>query len=366
VGDKVISSTTITPSPHHSLTPSVLHRVTSSPFPVKQSGDKNMTPRKILLIGPLVLAALACNVTGGLTPLPINEVATSVAATQTALAGVVTPTERATETSVPPTSTSETVPTSESPATNTPAPGETPPPQANEQEAILILEPSLNASGISSVTSPVHVSGQSDPAFEQSIVVEVTDQNGAVVGQVPTQIQADVGQRGPFSADVTFKINEDQPGRISVYMTSARDGGVIHLSSVEVMLLASGSASIVPGQPRPEFITIFNPAFLAHLSGGNIHVTGFSDYVFESQLGVKLCGEGGSGAADPICGTVDNVLGEGVAMLNVTEMGQPGPFAGDVAYKISGPMPGRVVVFEASPRDGGLTHVSTVEVMLEP
>jgi len=325
-----------------------------------------MTPRKILLIGPLILAALACNVTGGLTPLPINEVATSVAATQTAFASVATPTDRATDTSVPPTSTSESVPTSESPATETSAPGETLPPRPNGQEAILILEPGLNASGRSSVTSPVHVSGQSDPAFEQSIVVEVTDQNGAVVGQVPTQILADVGQRGPFSVDVPFTIDADQPGRISVYMTSARDGGVTHLSSVEVMLLASGSASIVPGQPRPEFITIFNPTFLAHLSGGNIRVTGFSDYVFESTLGLKVCGEGGSGAPDPVCGTVDNVLGESFAMLQVAEMGQPGPFEGDVTYTISAPTPGRVVVFDASARDGGLTHVSTVEVMLEP
>jgi|GEM_PF-400852 len=326
-----------------------------------------MTPRKILLIGPLLLAALACNVTGGLTPLPIpDQVGTSVAATQTALASVPTSTRLATDTSVPPTSTSESIPTSENLATDTPVSGETPPPQANGQEAILILEPGLSSTGVSSVTSPVHVTGQSDPAFEQSIVVEVTDENGAVVGQGPTQILADVGQRGPFSADVDFKIGSDQPGRISVYMTSARDGGLTHLASVEVRLLASGSASIVPGQPRPEFITIFNPAFLAHLSGGNIHVTGFSDYVFESQLGVRLCGEGGSGAPDPICGTVDNILGEGFAMLNVTEMGQPGPFEGNVAYKISAPTPGRVVVFDASPRDGGLVHVSTVEVMLEP
>jgi hypothetical protein len=325
-----------------------------------------MTPRKILLIGPLLLVALACNVTGGLTPLPINQVATSVAATQTALANVATPTALATETSVPPTSTSESLPTSEPLATDTPISGATPLPRANGQEAILILEPGINASGVSSVTSPVHVAGQSDPAFEQSIVVEVTDQNGAVVGQVPTQIQADVGQRGPFSAEVPFKIDADQPGRLSVYMTSARDGGVTHLSSVEVTLLASGSASIVSGQPRPEFITIFTPTFQAHLSGGNINVTGFSDYVFESQLGVRVCGEGGSGAPDPICGTVDNILGEGVAMLNVTEMGQPGPFEGNVAYKISAPVHGRVVVFDSSPRDGGLVHVSTVEVMLEP
>ena len=319
-----------------------------------------MTHRKIFLIGSLLFAALACNLSDQpFTPIPVSDqVATSVAGTQTALASLAVPTRLPTDTSVPP--------TLEIVATDTLPPGPTPPPGPQSQETILILEPGLNPSAISSVTSPVHVAGQADPTFEQSLIVQVTDENGAVIATVPTQIQADAGQRGPFSADVDFKINSDQPGRISVYATSARDGGLTHLASVEVKLLASGAASVVTGQPHPETIAIFSPASLAVLSGGNAHVTGFSDYVFESQLGVKLCGEGGSGAPDPVCGTADNVLGEGVAMLNSPDVGQPGPFQGDVAYKISAPRHGRLVVYNSSPRDGGLVHVSTVEVMLKP
>src|ERR1051326_2449859 len=171
-----------------------------------------MTSRKIFLIAPLLLAALACNLTGSPTTIPVpNQVATSVAATQTALASLSTPVVSPTaegphqgETSVPatkpaPTEVTEGVPTDTLPA------GPTPAPSSRGDEKILILEPGINPSGVSSVTSPVHVAGQADPTFEQSLVVQVTDQNGAVIATVPTQIQADAGQRGPFGVDVPFK-----------------------------------------------------------------------------------------------------------------------------------------------------------------
>lgn len=99
-------------------------------------------------------------------------------------------------------------------------------------EAIVIIDPVPG----SVVTSPVHVVGEADPTFEQSLVVQVTAANGRVIATVPTTIQSDVGQRGPFVVEAAFTVTEEQPGRISVYAASARDGGLTHLSSVEVTL----------------------------------------------------------------------------------------------------------------------------------
>jgi hypothetical protein len=107
------------------------------------------------------------------------------------------------------------------------------------------LSPALG----SSVTSPVLISGVADGTFEQNIVVRLTDEAGNILTTVPTTIVADIGQRGPYEVEVQFNVPNDQPGRIAVFSTSARDGGLIHLSSVEVTLLASGAANIVP--PRP-------------------------------------------------------------------------------------------------------------------
>jgi hypothetical protein len=236
---------------------------------------------------------------------------------------------------------------------------------ARGPEAILILEPGAN----SAVTSPVHVAGEADPTFEQSLVVQIADADGAVIATVPAQINAGMGQRGPFDAAAPFTVSADQPGRISVFSTSARDGGLIHLASVEVTLLAAGGASsIALGQPHDEALAIFTPAHLATVSGGLAHITGSSDYVFENQLGVFICGEGGSGDPDRICGTKDNVLAAATAYINSPRLdrGQPGPFSADVPYAVAAPVRARIVVFDASPRDGSLTHLASREVTLEP
>ena len=230
-------------------------------------------------------------------------------------------------------------------------------------EAILILEPGPG----SSVAFPVHVAGEADPTFEQSLVVQITGADGTVITTVPAQINADIGQRGSFGVDVPFSVSSDQPGRISVYSASARDGGLIHLASVEVTLLASGgAASLAPGQPHDESLAIFSPLVLAAVSGGVAHVAGFSDYVFENQLGVVICGEGGAGAPHPMCGTADNVLGTGTAYVNSPDFGQPGPFTADVPYAVTAQVRGRIVVYASSPRDGGITHLGSREVTLAP
>lgn len=100
-------------------------------------------------------------------------------------------------------------------------------------EAIAISQPLQGAT----VTSPVRVAGFADPTFEQNLTVQVRDLNGNVVGVAQATIQADVGQRGPYSVDVTFTVpSGTQAGRIEVFAVSPRDGNITHLSSVEVTL----------------------------------------------------------------------------------------------------------------------------------
>jgi hypothetical protein len=229
-------------------------------------------------------------------------------------------------------------------------------------EAILILEPGPN----SQVTSPVHIAGTSDPTFEQNLVVTVTDESGAVIALEPTTIQAAAPDRGPFEIDLAFSITADQPGRISVYDVSARDGGLVHLSSVEVTLLAGGAAVINPPPAAPETISIFGPVHLAEISGGAFTVSGFSEYFFESNLGVVVCGEGGSGAPDQLCGTADNVIASSFAIIAAPDIGLPGPFSGEIVYSIASSVQARIIVYAASPRDGGLMHASSRPVNLTP
>jgi hypothetical protein len=245
---------------------------------------------------------------------------------------------------------------------DTPLPALTPTAAASLQEVIQILSPATG----SSVTSPVIISGLADGTFEQALVVQITDENGAVLTIAPTLIAAELGQRGPFEAEAPFGVSHDQPGRLSVFSTSARDGGLTHLASVEVTLLAAGTAQLVTAEPRGEVHVIESPAILSTIQGGVVHLSGFSEYVFENNLLLALCGEGGSGEPDLVCGTKDNILATGFTTVRSPDIGQPGPFEADLTFTLPRAMAGRIAVYSDSPRDGGILHLTSQEVRLEP
>ena len=238
----------------------------------------------------------------------------------------------------------------------------TAPPEGSSLESILVSMPGFG----SIITSPVTVEGQSRPTFEQNLVIAVYGEDGALLGLTPTTIQAPAGEPGSFSAELAFSVSSEQAGRVSVYETSARDGGIIHLASIEVRLRPGGAAELVPAEFHFESITINSPAANSEVGGQSLTVTGYSDYFFESNLGLMLCGEGGSGAAHDLCGTEDNILAAGNAMIDAPDLGQPGPFSGTLTYYITAPVQARLVVFAASPRDGGWLHVSSIPILLVP
>jgi len=84
----------------------------------------------------------------------------------------------------------------------------------------------------------VHVEGFGLASFEQTLLVEVQDASGRVVGSSPVIVTApDLGQPGPFSADISYTVSESGRGRIVVRDISPAYGGNTHLASVEVSLL---------------------------------------------------------------------------------------------------------------------------------
>jgi len=116
----------------------------------------------------------------------------------------------------------------------------------------------------------------------------------------------------------------------------------------------------------PWQIQILSPEVQATLTGGVIEVSGTSAYFFEGSLNIVVCGQGGSGEPDLLCGTVDNVVGTGVATINAPDIALPGPFSGTGTYMVTEPQWGQVIVYAISPRDGGVIHAASVLVYLEP
>jgi hypothetical protein len=66
--------------------------------------------------------------------------------------------------------------------------------------------------------------------------VTVLDETGGVAGSGTATIQAEAGQPGQFISTLTYTVDHAQPGSVQVYTTSARDGGITHLTSIDVTL----------------------------------------------------------------------------------------------------------------------------------
>jgi hypothetical protein len=200
----------------------------------------------------------------------------------------------------------------------------------------------------------VLVAGLADPTFEQNLGVQLVLDDGTVLALGPAMIQADLGQRGPFEVLVPFTVSGERQAFIQVFETSARDGGITHLSSVGVTLLETGEAEIREANLHPERIAIFRPALSDRVSGGLARVEGFALASFEQNLLVEVLDADG------------NIVGSQSVLVQSPEMGVPGPFTIDVPYQVSAAGPGRVVVRDPSPAFEGDVHVASVEIELAP
>lgn len=301
--------------------------------------------RGLVIILAILLAA--CEGTGIVETQP--PPATTPAATATAMAA--TPTIASTATTAP-----SATPEPAATATAAPAATETTAPvepgegeEVEDQEAILILAPGNG----SRVTSPVRVAGEADPTFEQSLAVRIVTIDGETLVTAPSMIVAELGERGPFEAEVAFSVTEETQAWIQVFATSARDGGVTHLSSVGLTLAPDGEADIAEATPHPERIAIESPEAGATVSGGVVEVRGRGLASFEQTLIVELLDEEG------------RLITSTPLMVQAVDLGEWGTFEATLSYEISGEMPARVVVYDPSPAFGGEVHLASVEVTLE-
>jgi hypothetical protein len=231
-----------------------------------------------------------------------------------------------------------------------------------EIDSIFILRPGNS----SEVTSPLFVTGTSGPTFEQNIVVRLTDIDGNVLAEEAGTISADIGSAGAYMVQLSFTAAAESPGRITVLHYSAMNGAVIHAASVPVKILTGQYDAQTINTNTLEVIEILTPTFSQDLNSGEITVTGNSEYFFESNLSLALCGVGGTGAEHLICGTEDNVLAMNYVMIASPDIGVGGPFSGIISFSVSVETSAVLVVYALSPMDGGIEHLSSVPVTLKP
>lgn len=101
----------------------------------------------------------------------------------------------------------------------------------------------------------------------------------------------------------------------------------------------------------PERIHINAPDSLAVVTSP-VMVAGVGEAVQHNMLSVRVRDQSGA------------EIGTGTLSV-MAALGERGPFSGTITFNVTGgSQPGRIEVFDVSPRDGNLIHLSSVEVTL--
>ena len=83
----------------------------------------------------------------------------------------------------------------------------------------------------------VTVEGYGWASFEQNLVIELYDEQGNLLAQQPIIVESpEMGQPGPFQAELEYTLAAPGAGRIVARDPSVAFAGDVHLSSVEVRL----------------------------------------------------------------------------------------------------------------------------------
>ena len=86
------------------------------------------------------------------------------------------------------------------------------------------------------VTSPVTVAGNAD-VFEATVNIRVLDGEGEVIVESFAMATCGTGCRGDFSTQIDVPIDVEQPGTIQVFEYSAKDGSMINIVEIPVILV---------------------------------------------------------------------------------------------------------------------------------
>lgn len=115
-------------------------------------------------------------------------------------------------------------------------------PNGTELPPIAVALPQVDAF----VQSPILISGSAD-VFEATVSIRVLDANGDVIAEAFTTAACGTGCRGDFSTQVEVPIDAEQPGKIQVFESSARDGSKTNAVEIPVTLepgFAAASPSV--------------------------------------------------------------------------------------------------------------------------
>jgi len=252
-------------------------------------------------------------------------------------------------------------------STSIPLPTETPEPTPTvavvQIPEIIDIQSPLPGQWVSS--SSMEIRGMADPTFEQNLVIRLVALDGTELLLTSTTIQADAGLRGSFISAIEYDASGYSDGMVQVFSRSAKDGSLEHLSS-RMVKFGSGTPNPAAGQQPKEKINLTGVRIGQANTRLQLQAEGSATGVFENTLEFKLCGDGGVGTSDFICGGADNVIIASHTTTDAPEMGEPGVF------QILAELPngkwrdGRLVIYTVSPANGEIEHAASMIIRNGP
>lgn len=134
----------------------------------------------------------------------------------------------------------------------------------------------------------ITVTGRAAGLFEGNVVVQAIDDNGSIIAQQPTIINApDAGTGGEGPWEVTLNVDEIRRGRIVAFSTSPQDGSVTASAGVDVIFgdPTSLPTYVLMTYPLPQTVITSEQSFVA--------VVGYASGVFNDSVSVTLLDENG-------------------------------------------------------------------------
>lgn len=209
------------------------------------------------------------------------------------------------------------------------------------------------------------VQGMADPTFEQNLVIRLVDMEGNEQLVIPTTIQAEMGNRGFFTENLNINARLDTSAMLQIFSRSAKDGSLEHLNSRMLNYVADFDKpeNLYPSTEKIVITGLRVGQFNTRLE---LQAEGFAVGIFENTLEYKLCGDGGIGTSDFICGGADNVISTGAIQLDSSTMEQPGKFELRAEIPHGKWKTGRLVIFTTSAATGEIEHASSAIIKNGP
>ena len=225
------------------------------------------------------------------------------------------------------------------------------PTAALQGDQILISMPG----DLSIVRSPILLLARLFVDSASRLRVELRGQDGRLLFRQLNALSENPTDRELVSFRLDFELpGSDEPARL--YMRLEDPAGIpLAVNSVNLILSSEGETQLRPGASQPS-ILIKQPERGESIEGGKLIVSGFTRLNQpERPLRVQLIARDGG------------VVGQRLAGISRASINDQYAFTAEVSYQVSaGPTMAYLVVFEKDPGTSQITHLSSLEVTLNP